>query len=255
MPREMDDPTAEAADTARIRAILSDLEDADFERLDPPADVWTGIEAAVASGAARSSKVPPSRDVTAGTVVEYSIDADDRVVGVGESWAAFARDNDAPELGILPPDRTIWSYFEGDEVTELWRLLVERVRTLQRPARVPLRCDAPAARRWFDMSISPESDGGVQFRCVMVFEEARPAVSLLDTHADRDSELAAVALCSWCARAQHGARWLDLEELVAELHLLERSSMPSIAHGICASCREEMSAELLVPARSSDASA
>ncbi|MDW3218256.1 MAG: hypothetical protein R8F63_06555 [Acidimicrobiales bacterium] len=254
MPPETDDASAEPAVTARIEAILAELEDADFERLDPPPVVWEGIEAAIGSGAERSPKIPPSRDLSSRTVVEYSIDADDVVIDVGATWTQFAEDNDAPELGVLSPDRTLWSYFEGDDVTELWRLLVARVRTLQQPAQVPLRCDAPHARRWFDMAVTPAPDGAVRFRCDMVFEEARPAVSLLDTHAERDSEMAAVALCSWCARAQDGVRWLDIETLVRELRLLERTAVPSIAHGICASCREEMAAELLVPANHRDAS-
>ena len=64
------------------------------------------------------------------------------------------------------------------------------------------------------MTITPESDGRVHFRCVLVFEETRPSVSLLDTHSERDVSAQPVALCSWCGRAQHGSRWLEIEELV-----------------------------------------
>ena len=66
----------------------------------------------------------------ASTVVEYSIDGNDVVVSVGQSWADFARDNHAPELVVPPSNRTLWTYFESDEVKELWRLLVERVRAV-----------------------------------------------------------------------------------------------------------------------------
>jgi len=247
VPRDTDDASLDASVTDRIRSILSKLDEADLERLVPPADVWEGIEAAITSGSAMSRREPPSRDFAASTVVEYSIDANDVVIDVGESWADFARDNDAPELMALPSDRTLWTYFDSDDVKELWQLLVERVRAMQQGADVPLRCDAPNARRWFDMSITPESDGRVHFRCVLVFEDARPSVSLLDAHAARDVDLAPVPVCGWCGRAQHGSRWLDIEELVRAARLLERSSMPPISHGICTSCREEMSAELLVP--------
>ena len=249
MPRDTDDASVDASVTDRIRSIVSELEEADFERLVPPAFVWEGIEASITSGSALSRREPPSRDFAASTVVEYSIDANDVVIDVGQSWADFARDNDAPELVVLPSDRTLWTYFDSEEVKELWRLLVGRVRAMQKGAEVPLRCDAPDARRWFDMSITPGSDGRVHFRCVLVFEEARPSVSLLDTHSERDVGLQPVPLCGWCGRAQHGSRWLDIEELVQAARLLERSSLPLISHGICASCREEMSAELLVPGR------
>lgn len=247
MQRDVDDADDGAAVTDRIRLILSELEEADFERVDPPAELWDRIEASITSGPAMSPREPPSRELPASTVVEYWIDANDVVIDVGQSWADFARDNDAPELAVLPSDRTLWTYFDSDEVAELWRLLVERVRGLQKGAEVPLRCDAPDARRWFDMTITPEPDRRVHFRCVLVFEEARPPVSLLDLRSERDVDLQSVPLCSWCGRAQHGSRWLDIEELVQAARLFERVSMPPISHGICTSCRDEMSAELLVP--------
>ena len=247
MPREVDDAAVDGAVTDRIRLILSKLEEADFERVDPPADLWDRIEASITSGAAPSPREPPSREFAASTVVEYWIDANDVVIDVGQSWVDFARDNDAPELAVLPSDRALWTYFDSDDVRDLWRLLVERVRRFQTGVEVPLRCDAPEARRWFDMTITPETNDRVRFRCALVFEEARPPVSLLDLHSERDVDLQPVPLCGWCGRGQHGSRWLDIEELVQVAHLLERTSMPPISHGICASCRDEMSAQLLVP--------
>lgn len=120
------------------------------------------------------------------------------MIDVGQSWAAIARDNGAPELVVLPSGRTLWTYFDSDETKDLWQQLVERVRALQKGAEVPLRCDAPDARRWFQMSITPEPHGRVRFRCVLVFEEARPPVSFLDTNSERDVGLQPVSLCSWC---------------------------------------------------------
>ena len=225
MPRDMDEAVDDAV-TDRIRSILSELEEADFERVDPPADIWERIEASIRSGPALSPREPPSREFPASTVVEYWIDANDVVIDVGQSWADFARDNDAPELAVLAVRPHPVDVLRQRRGRELWRLLVERVRALQKGAEVPLRCDAPDARRWFDMTITPEPDGRVHFRCVLVFEEARPPVSLLDPHSERDVGLQPVALCSWCGRAQHGSRWLDIEELVRAARLLERRRCP-----------------------------
>ncbi len=237
----------EDAATDPIHSSLSQLEESDFERFDPPADVWERIEASIAGDPVTSPKEPPSRMIPASTIVEYWIDANDNVADVGQSWADFARDNDAPELVVPASDRALWTYFESDEIRDLWRLLVERVRALQTGVEVPLRCDAPDARRWFDMTITPERNGGVHFRCVLVFEETRPTVSLLDIQSERDNGVRPVPLCSWCARGQHGPRWLEVEALVRVTRLLERAVMPPISHGICTSCRDQMSAELLVP--------
>jgi hypothetical protein len=247
MQRDPDDTGVDAAVTGRIRSILSQVEESDFERVDPPAELWERIEASIAADPAMSPREPPSREFPASTVVEYRIDANDVVTDVGQSWADFARNNDAPELAVPASDRSLWTYFGSGEIRELWQILVERVRALQKGTEVPLRCDAPDARRWFDMTITPEPNGGVHFRCVLVFEEARPPVSLLDTHSERDDGVRPVPLCSWCARGQHGSRWLEIEELVRAARLLEQGPMPPISHGVCASCRDEMSAALLVP--------
>lgn len=245
MQRDVDDD-ADAVVVDRIRRILSQVDESDFERVDPPADLWEGIKTSIMSEPASSPREPPFRDVAASTVVEYWIDANDIVTAVGQSWAEFARDNDAPELAVPASDRALWTYFDNDETRELWRLLIERVRALQKRAQVPLRCDAPDARRWFDMTITPEADGSVHFRSVLAFEEARPRVSLLDPHRERDDGLQSVPVCSWCGRGRHGARWVDIEELVQAARLLERAPLPGISYGICASCRDEMSAEVLV---------
>lgn len=249
MARDAHDAAAGASDADEIASILSELEDADVRRFDPPDDVWAGIEAAIAAQPTPSPGEPGSIDAPMGTVVEYSIDADDVVIAVGRNWAGFARDNDAPELVAPPFDRTLWSYFDNDETADVWRLLVERVRARQQEAEVPLRCDAPHARRWLKMSIAPEPDGRVQFRCELVFEEPRQPVSLLDPGSARDVALQPVALCDWCARVQDGDRWVAIEQFVHDSRLLERSSLPPLAHGICSSCRDQMSAELLVPDR------
>lgn len=253
MEHHGDDAGVDAAATSRIRQIFSELEDRDFERLDPPPELWERIDGAVRSDAARSRREPPSRDFATSTVVEYRIDADDVVVDVGQSWAEFARDNGAPEMAVPASDRTLWSYFDNSEIRELWRLLVERVRVLGKGAEIPLRCDAPHARRWFNMIITPEPEGGVHFRCVLAFAEARASVLFLDTQSERDEGLEPVPLCGWCGRAQHGSRWLDIEEAVRVGRLLERASMPPISHGICAQCRDEMAAELLVPGGAAEA--
>lgn len=247
MLRDMGDADIEGTFADRLRSILPELDEADFERVDPPAALWERIEVAISSGEAPSPKEPPSRWSAGRTMVEYWIDANDVVIGVGQSWADFARDNDAGDLAALPTGCTLWDFFDSDQVRDLWRVLAQRVRSLQKEAELPLRCDAPDFRRWFDMTVTPEPDGRLHFRCSLVFEEARPPVSLLDPRSERDAGLQPVPLCGWCGRGQHGSGWLDIEELVRVERLLERESMPPISQGICGSCREEMSAELLVP--------
>lgn len=220
----------------RLVAVMSRVDSTDLERVDPPEGLWARIAASI-------DAEPDETPTGAGTVVEYCIDADDRVVVVGEDWSTFARDNGAPELDALSPDRTIWSCIDDDEVRDVWRLLVERVRATHGVAQVPLRCDAPQVRRWFEMTISAGPEGTVDFRSVLVFEEPRTTVALLSGEVARDPDRPAVPICSWCGDGHDGSRWRQIEELVRELRLLE-DHMPSIDYGICPRCREVMSSDL-----------
>ena len=220
----------------RLMSVMCTLHAEDFERFDPPVDLWDRISASVAS-----TRTP-------GMVVEYWIGADDVAFATGDGWVEFARDNGAPELVDLAPGRTLWSHFDGDEVRDLWQAVVARVRAQLSEATVPLRCDGPDMRRWFEMTITPGDNQTVRFRSALVFEEPRPTVAMLDWQTERDGSAPAVSVCSWCGQADDGSQWVGIEELVRHLRLLEKTVMPPIAHGICPSCRDLMSAELLVPA-------
>lgn len=236
MASNSDDLDLNTPDMQRLLSVMSTIETGDFERFEPPADLWDRISASMAS-----TRTP-------GMVVEYWIDADDIVSNFGDGWTEFAQNNDAPELIGALPDRTLWSYFDGDEVRGLWQALVGRVRAQHAEATVPLRCDAPDVRRWFEMTITPGDNDTVRFRSSLLFEEPRESVAFLDTHAERDTSATAIALCSCCGLVRDGAEWVGIDELLRSRRLLEATVVPPIAHGICGTCREVMSAELLAPA-------
>jgi hypothetical protein len=232
---EADDFDFDPAFRDRLALIMAQVDATDFERVHPPDALWGRIAASIA---AESLRAQPAT----GMVVAYSINADDVVIAVGEGWAAFARDNDAPELVELEPARTLWSYFDNDETRDLWRVLIEHVRAKQAQAHVPLRCDAPHMRRWFEMTITPAPMGVVHFRALLVFEQPRSSVSLLDLRTERDDETPAVPVCSWCGKAHDGVQWHEIEDVVRDLRLLE-DPMPAITYGICPTCRDLMSAD------------
>jgi len=228
----------------RVLSALSELQPGDLAPVVPPPDVWDAIAASLASGRA---EMPGDGTSTPALVVEYLIDADDVVTGVSEGYAEFARANGAPELVEPSSDRTLWSAFDGDEIRELWQLVVQRVRTEHTEAQVPFRCDAAHARRWFEMTVSPAEHGCVRFRSVQMFEEEREPIALLDHEVTRDAAAPAIALCSWCGRGERDGEWLEIDDLVQAGRLLELDAPPPVSFGICNPCRREMSAELLVP--------
>lgn len=230
-------PESDDAQVKRLEHLLGQIDLADGERVEPPPHLWGRIAASLADDV--------DVETGAGTVVEYWIDAEDEVLVVGADWSSFARGNQAPELADTTPDRTLWSYFDGDEVRDLWRLLVARVRATRTAAQVPLRCDAPDMRRWFEVTITPGPDDVLLFRSTLVFEEPREPVELLDAFGRRDPDAAAVPVCSWCGDAHDGDRWRRIEDVVRERRLLEQELLPPICHGVCPTCRELMSSDLL----------
>lgn len=218
---------------ARLDGLLADLEERDFERAELPAGLWEGIAAAVAADA-------PVAAGGSGGIVEYAIDADDVVVSLGRGWAEFASANEARELAGDATGRTLWSQIGDAELRDLWRTAVDRVRSVGAPVTVPFRCDGPAARRWFEMTVTPLADGGVHFRSELTFEMARPEVPMLGRTTPRDATLDAVAVCSWCAEASDGGEWLPVEELLVRQRLLEAVPAPAVSYGICPDCTDRL---------------
>jgi hypothetical protein len=231
---------------SRIEEILSELDAAELRLDEPPPAVWSAIESALAP-----AHESPDTFRAAGTVVEYSIDADDHVHATGADWSRFAEANGAPEMTVLDRPRTLWSYMNSDAVREPWQLLVRRVRERQVGAKVPFRCDAPHARRWFELALRPGDDGAVHFTTTLLFEEPRDPIALLDHAVERAADTEPVELCAWCGRGRSGDDWLDIETLLTVDRLLERDPPPPLSYGICGACRSDMDADLLVGRSSS----
>jgi hypothetical protein len=228
--------------TERVIRALESLDAADLVLIEPPPLVWDGIEASIESGRGGLPGSPPPDSTVA--IVEYSIDASDVLAEVSAGWVDAAIDHGAPELARPDDNRVLWESIDGDEMRELWQLVVRQVRSEQSEVRVPFRCDSAHARRWFEMAIAPAADGGVRFRSVLVFQEARSPIALLDPSIERDHASAPIALCSWCGRGRFDGSWLDIERLVADARLLERDWLPPVTPGICGSCGEQMVALL-----------
>lgn len=222
--------------TARIEEALGRLGSAPVSFVDPPADLWDRIEAALGTE-------PVGQALGVGSVVEYRIDANDVLVDTGDGWNEFAEANEAPELVGGTTGRSLWDHVAEGPVRDLWRAAVVGVRESGRVATVPFRCDGPATRRWYEMSLTPAPDGSVGFRSLLVFEMDRPEVLEL-RRAGSSGEGAAIEVCCWCAAARDGATWRVIEEVLATSRALEGASA-TIVHGFCERCAKVARADLL----------
>lgn len=180
--------------------------------------------------------------------IAYRIDAEDRLVFVSESWSEFARENDGS--AVMPEyvlGRVLWSQMADLTVLDIYRRLVSLARE-GRPTTFDYRCDAPAWRRVFCMTIAARPDGHVEFRSTLRFQTPRPALALLESRQRRDERL--VRLCSWChAIAVSADEWLPLETAVDRLQFLAGDSLPRLTHGICPKCAARFFPTLLATTR------
>ena len=161
--------------------------------------------------------------------IAYRVDRSDTIVWLSDSWQTFALANDwqTPDdvLGT-----SIWESITGRETTLIWRELLARARQGV-PINVPFRCDSPGTRRFLQLSITPGNRGEIDFRSTTLGLVEREPLALVSAHYGPDEN---IRCCSWCKRFDTDG-WVEVEEAVARLGLLEHESRP-VTHVMCPDC-------------------
>jgi len=176
----------------------------------------------------------------------YSIDADDRLVVVSDTWLAFARENDAPELTrdqVL--GRPLWRFVSGSETTEIYQLLFDWVRSCGAQVKVPFRCDSPDQIRFMCLHLNRSEGQGIDMAAVLERVVPRTGLRLLErmaTRADYSFEI-----CSFCRRIFAFGAWLEPEQAVERLGWLESETPPQLEDGICEPCQRKNRALIASP--------
>jgi len=174
----------------------------------------------------------------------YHIDARDVIRFVSPEWVGFARENNAEHL---TPQATIgaslWHFIAGEETRDLYRLLLQKVRSEQQVITFPFRCDSPTCRRFMQLVLSPLPDDGIELCGAMLRIEARDRVALLEPSRRPSDQW--LTICSWCKRVFVTAcGWLEIEEAVAHLELFGSLELPNLTGGVCRDCRRQIEREL-----------
>ena len=173
----------------------------------------------------------------------YSIGSNDRITSVNAAWLRFAQENNTPELTAdFVIGKSLWDFIAGGETRYLYQLVLERVRTDDTPVILPFRCDSPGIRRHMRLVISHLHEGNVQLDAVLVSEERRPSLVLLDPKALRSDQF--LTLCSWCKRARVAeSEWVEPEDAIVRLDLFGPPSPPQLSHGVCDQCAKMLESE------------
>jgi hypothetical protein len=178
------------------------------------------------------------------TICTYELDDDARIIWVDAGWSVFAEANRAPEL--VPPrgalGQSALSCVADRTSALLYARLFERVLQTQTSITLPIRCDAPARRRYLNLTIEPRTPTGLRIQTTLVRTEERPPVALLDR--DRPDGDGLLKMCGWCKSVQVAGRWCEVEDAIAEMRLFERDRPPHVTHGICPRCNERVLREL-----------
>ncbi len=168
----------------------------------------------------------------------YRVDDNDMIVFLNDGFRKFAVNNDAAPLADCV-GRSLWDFIEDWDTKELYRLVLNRVRSGNIAVCFPFRCDAPDRRRFMEMEIEGVGDGLIEFRCRVEREESRTPLGPSSVQSRRADEF--ITMCSWCKRIRGDAlNWLEVEDAVAEFATFECDSPAKITHGICSSCFEQV---------------
>lgn len=177
-------------------------------------------------------------------VIAYRIDAADRFASVNKAWAEAAAGDGRPEL--LPPGilgRSLWEAIGDPAAHQLYGALVGRVRAGAGPVSLVFRCDTPRQRRLLRLRIAATARQGVDFEARFLAVQDRPPVALLDRGARRSRQL--LRICAWCKRVPMAdGRWVEVEEALDRLDLLDAAVLPQLTHGICPACDATLDAAL-----------
>lgn len=178
--------------------------------------------------------------------IVYRIDGHDRIVSVGGLWDAFARDNDGDAVvSRRVIGRNLFDFITDRTTQQLYRQMLTQARA-GRDLQFSYRCDSPDTRRLMEMAMRLVDEAGtVEFRSTPLEEQPRAPVHLAQADgATDDGSEALQRSCGWCNKLEVDGEWLEIEDAVARLGLMERVTPPMVTHGMCEDCLARMLAEL-----------
>lgn len=159
----------------------------------------------------------------------YTIDRDDRIVDVSPDWDSFACANDGPgACAAHVVGAPLYGAITGDPVRMYMNAIFMRVRASGETESIPYRCDSPAVRRLYRMTVEPLGQGRIRVTHDLERTDETGRVVEIRTARGRGR---ATPRCSVCCRVKDGEAWRDPFEDGRD-HALR------VVHTVCPACRE-----------------
>ncbi len=178
-------------------------------------------------------------------VIQYIIDAANRITYVSDEWWLFAEENGAGRE-CYPPQllgRSLWDFIAGEETRHLYGILIDKTRAEKKAIQVPIRCDSPERRRQIMIALKSIGDGHIEFLCRTVRVVSRAPVELLRQGVERSDRI--IRICSFCKKIAAAAdEWIDTERAIERMALFSDNALPRLSHGVCPACHAAALAEV-----------
>ena len=176
---------------------------------------------------------------------EYHIDEKDQISYVNAAWIDFSKENQAKHLSL--PEilgRSLWANINNRETEAVYQIILNNVRKKGIEFVIPFRADSPDKRRFVELHISPLENNSVRFNSILLDEESRSYVTMLDSSIKRKSGF--IIICSWCKMVNVSRdHWIDIEAAVKFLNLFNSAPYPKLSHRICPGCHSRLRAEII----------
>lgn len=165
--------------------------------------------------------------------IEYLLDQENVIVVIAGPWNEFAENNagnGSYQESVL--GQPLLDFISGKVTKQYWLEVFSKVRLSNVPLSIDYRCDAPFAKRFMQMTLSPEANGALRIRSRLLQEDSLPR-SVLITRAEQRSKHTRVR-CSLCNRINQQGDWLETEQLSR----LNACFDWEVTYGVCPACQD-----------------
>jgi len=169
-------------------------------------------------------------------VFEYRLSPDDAIAFVSDQWLAFARENGAGNLSAEAVlGRSIWDFIADQPTRDFYRQVFSSVRTTDRPAVVPFRCDSPTLRRFMRLEVRHQVGCGIKLKSILVRAEPCERRQVLDGETPPCDRR--ITMCSCCKQVLiEPLGWVSLDAANHHPHVCPDDHRPSIRYEVCPAC-------------------
>jgi hypothetical protein len=159
----------------------------------------------------------------------YTVDREDVITEVNDSWDGFALANGgAAACAAHIVGARLFDSITGDAARMFMTAILMRVRVSGQAETVPYRCDSDTERRYYTMTLSPLPEGAVQ----VIHDLDRQETGDVSVRI-RPAEIGALGVlrCSICCRLKLSEGWVDPFDGTG-------NQTWRVVHTVCPDCRD-----------------